>query len=280
MSAFHSPDMGDEASPVVAHAVRMLSSPRARATRRALAIGGFGLICLAPLAACGTGGGTASLPPGISAGGAVTVPDDVAVTPPPEENPTETPPAEGPVETLPAENPVDTPPAETAPAEGGGTDDTVAALDEVTSDDGVVWWPWALGLVAIGVVAMVVSRSRRGSSEWTARALTTMDASDALTMHLLAIPPESLVLVAHDDAERLTELDRTTQDLVRTTSDARTRGSIEGIRGPLVQLHAAVSMVSLTPAPTPDQLALVHQWANALHVATSTARSILGNPSP
>lgn len=187
------------------------------------------------------------------------------------------PPAEDPIVDPPAEDPIVAP-----PAEDPGADATAdAALDDTTTDDDVVWWPWVLGLLVIivAVVAVAVSRSRRANATWTTRALTAVDASAALTTHLLAIAPEGLVVVAHDDAQRLAELDATTQDLVRTAPDDRTRGSIDALRGPLVQLHAAVDTVSLSPAPTPAQLALVHQWANALHVATSTARSTLTTPS-
>lgn len=270
----------------------MMRSRPVRAALRTLAIGALGLTGLALLAACGSGGGgTATLPPGVSAGGAVTLPDDVTVTRPPEEDAAEAPPADDPIVESPAEDPIVESPAEDptaedpiveSPADDPGADDaTDIALDEGATEEDVVWWPWVLGLlvIVIAVVAVVVSRSRRGNAAWSTRALSAMDASDALTTHLLAIPPEGLVVVARDDAQRLAELDVTTQELVRTAPDDRARGSIDAIRGPLVQLHAAVDTVALSPAPTPVQLTFVHQWANALHVATSTARSTLTTSS-
>ena len=248
-------------------------------------MGGLVLTGVAVLEGCGSGGGgggdgTATLPPGISAGGGVTLPDDVAVTRPGEEESAEAPPAEEPIVEEPiVEEPIVEEPIAEPPADDPGADAPAdAVLDDTTTDDDVVWWPWVLGLLVIVAVAVAVSRSRRGS-EWTTRALTAVDASAALSAHLLAIAPEGLVVIARDEAQRLAELDVTTQDLVRTAPDDRTRGSFDAIRGPLVQLHAAVNMVSLSPAPTPAQLALVHQWANALHVASSTARATLTTPS-
>ena len=263
----------------------MLRSRPVRAALRTLAIGGLGLTGVALLAGCGSGSGdgTATLPPGISAGGAVTLPDDVTVTRPPEEEPAEAPPAEEPIVEEPvAEEPIVEEPIAEPPADDPAADATAdPALDDAATDDDVVWWPWVLGLLVIivAVVAVAVSRSRRGNATWTTRALAAVDASAALAAHLVAIAPEGLVVVARDDAQRLAELDVTTQDLVRTAPDDRTRGSIDALRGPLVQLHAAVNMVALSPAPTPAQLTLVHQWANALHVASSTARSSLTTPS-
>jgi hypothetical protein len=66
---------------VIACALHDLSEP----FFRLLAVGGIGLTGAALLGGCGSGGGegTATLPPGVSAGaGAGTLPTDVAITRP------------------------------------------------------------------------------------------------------------------------------------------------------------------------------------------------------
>jgi phosphatidylglycerophosphate synthase len=252
------------------------------ALHRSLAVCGFGLIGAGLLVGCSSDGDgvTVTVPPGISLpSGGNTVPDDVAVTIPELEEPIEAPPAEAPSEAPPAEDPIEVTPTDPAidSTVVAGADLTLVAVEEDTA-----WWPWALAIVllVVVIVAMLMSRSRRRNrSGWSAEALTTIDASDVLTTHLLALAPEGLVVVARDDAQRLTDLDATTQELVRTAPDARRRAAIDGLRAPLTQLHAAVDMVAMSPVPTAAQLTLVHQWASALHVAASTARSTLSAPS-
>lgn len=253
----------------------MICPRTVRAARRTVVIGGLGLAGVALLGACASGADDATSPPAISAAGQVTLPADVVVTRPPEDDPAEAPadPAETPVE-APAEDPIQAPTDEPVDQEADALPVDTAAEDDAG------WWPWLLVLVGsvAAIVGLVLSRTRRKNSEWTARALATFDASDALTTHLLALAPDGLIVVARADALRLTELDATARDLVDTAPDDRARAAIDGVRTPLAQLHTAVDMVSLAPIPTGPQLTFVHQWASALHAATATSRAMLSAP--
>ncbi len=102
-----------------------------------------------------------------------------------------------------------------------------------------------------------------------------MDQLDGLTTHLLAIAPQGLGVVARSDSLLLADLAVAIQDLGATAPNDSARRAIDGVRGPLGQLHAAVDLVAVSPSPTEAELTLVHQWAQALHVATSTARASL-----
>jgi hypothetical protein len=253
--------------------------------RLALAVAGLLLV-----AGCGSGGGGSGALPSVTrpsqpatttdgTGGSPTTdrPADSTEAPKPTSEPE-------PDTTEAPEKPTSAPPATTA-EDNKNDETTTKGEDATTADDegGTTWWPWLVALLVVAAIIGVIVLVRRShkASPWPAQTAAVLGESDAITTHLVGLPPEGLAPVASADANRLATLMASVQELVTSAPDETSRRAVAALLDPLRSLHSALDAIALTMTlPSMVVVDDLRDRARALHSATSLARATLQTGSP
>ena len=203
--------------------------------------------------------------PPTDAPGDTTAPETVAPTAAPTAPPT----------AAPTQPPVSEPATTLATGgEGDGDGD---------DDDATAWWPWVLfGVLVLGGL-MLLARRRRAPS-WQERTVRLLDELQRIATTLAALPPESVRVVAANEAGALATARAGLAALVADAPDDAARSALVALTQPVADLHVAVSSASLLPPQVPGTVPppapSVAQLATVVHAASATARATLAPPSP
>ena len=201
--------------------------------------------------------------------GDTAVPETVAPTAAPTAPPTAPPTA------APTQPPVSEPATTVAPGgevDGDGEDDGATA-----------WWPWVLlGVLVLG--GLVLLARRRRAPSWQERTVRLLDELQRIATTLAALPPESVRVVAANEAGALATARAGLAALVADAPDDATRSALAALTQPVAELHVAVSSASLlppqVPGTVPPPVPSVAQLATVVHASSATARATLAPPTP